>query len=98
MRVTDASARLRYLFRMSRIGIVFILALLAAPCAWAEAGAQQKPCRPGNKCDSGLTCVQRSDGKSTCEKRCKGDRDCPEAQLCVKDGGQAVCRPEGGAL
>src|SRR5436309_2894552 len=93
MRVTDGLLRARYPFRMTRIGIVFILALLAAPAVWAEPGAQQQPCRAGDTCDSGLSCVKRSDGKSTCEKRCKSGSDCPEEQRCVKDGGQSVCRP-----
>jgi hypothetical protein len=78
---------------MTRIGIGFVVALLAGSPTFAERGEQQQACRAGNKCDGGLECVKRNDGKWTCEKRCKSGRDCPEEQRCVIDGGQAVCRP-----
>jgi hypothetical protein len=78
---------------MTRIAIAFVVALLSGSPVFAERGEQQQPCRQGNRCDGGLECVKRNDGKSTCEKRCKSGRDCPEEQRCVIEGGESVCRP-----
>jgi hypothetical protein len=78
---------------MMRIGLALVALLLSGSPAFAERGEQQQPCRQGNRCDGGLECVKRSDGKSTCEKRCKSGRDCPEEQRCVIEGGESVCRP-----
>jgi hypothetical protein len=74
--------------------VVVFSALLCAPVAFAKAPAGQgRACDTKSKCDAGLTCVAKHDGKSTCEMACAANAKCPEDQRCVKDGAQNVCRP-----
>jgi hypothetical protein len=81
---------------MSNIRRTLMLAiwLTAASTALAKPVAGQgRACSAQNKCDPGLQCVARREGKSTCEVVCQGNAKCPEDQRCVKDGSMMVCRP-----
>jgi hypothetical protein len=80
---------------MRTIRVLTLVAGLLLPLgASAKTPAGQgRPCDARNKCDAGLQCVPKYDGKSTCEVVCASNTKCPEDQRCVKDGPQSVCRP-----
>lgn len=76
---------------MLRLGAIIII-VPALALAKAPAG-QGRACDAKNKCEPGLSCVAKYEGKSTCELVCTTKTKCPEDQRCVKDGAQSVCRP-----
>jgi hypothetical protein len=81
---------------MRLVRVVLALAMLVVGPAVAIAKippGQGRACDAKSKCDAGLTCVAKHEGRSTCELVCTSNAKCPEDQRCVKDGAQSVCRP-----
>ena len=76
-----------------RIVVVFAMFVVATGAAAKTPSGQGRVCGAKNKCDTGLTCVAKYEGKSTCELVCTSNTKCPEDQRCVRDGAQSVCRP-----
>jgi hypothetical protein len=85
-------AKLLGMANLRRVLVLALFSIGSVASAKAPPG-QGRACDAKTKCDSGLTCVQRRDARSTCEITCAANTRCPEDQRCVKDGAAMVCRP-----